>query len=78
MVFLQGGTREGNPLVGWAMHLTGNAVGGLALVKGIAVGIGLFCLFTKRASLMTRINVIYAGVVVWNMAVTIVTMAYKG
>lgn len=78
VVFLQGGTREGNPLVEWAMRLTGNALGGLALVKGIAVMIGLFCLFTRRARLMTKINVVYAGVVVWNLLSVILTLAYKG
>lgn len=77
MAFLMGGTREGNPLVEWAMRVTGTALGGLALVKAIALGIGLFCLFTKRASLMTKINVVYAGVVVWNLTSIILSISSR-
>ncbi len=62
----------------WAMRLTGTALGGLVLVKGIALGIGLFCVFTRRASLMTKINVVYAGVVVWNLSSIILTMSMRG
>lgn len=78
IAFLMGGTREGNPLVEWAMRLTGTVLGGLVLVKGIALGIGLFCVLTRRASLMTKINVVYAGVVVWNLSSMILTMSMRG
>lgn len=77
MAFLMGGTREGNPLVEWAMRFTGTALGGLVLVKGIALCIGLFCWFTRRSSLMTKINVVYAAVIVWNLGSIIITLSAK-
>jgi hypothetical protein len=75
LAFLLHGVREGNPLVRMMMHVTTNPLGGLLLVKVIAVVLGLYCWKVGRGRLLARINVVFALVVAWNLAALILAAA---
>ena len=75
LAFMLHGVREGNPLVRMMMHMTTNPLGGLLLVKVIAVALGLYCWKVGRGRLLARINIAFALVVAWNLAALIVAAA---
>lgn len=50
-------------------------LGGLLLIKLAAVGLGVYCWRRQRHRLLTRINLLFAVVVVWNVAALIVALA---
>jgi hypothetical protein len=75
MAFLLHGVREGNPLVRMMMHVTTNPLGGLLLVKVIAVVLGIYCWKVGRGRLLARINVVFAVVIAWNLAALILAAA---
>ena len=75
LAFLLHGVREGNPLVRMMMHVTTNPLGGLLLVKVIAVALGLYCWKVGRGRLLSRINVVFAFIVAWNLAALILAAA---
>ena len=75
LAFLLHGVREGNPLVRMMMHVTTNPLGGLLLVKVIAVALGVYCWKVGRGRLLSRINVVFALIVAWNLAALIVAAA---
>ena len=75
LAFLLHGVREGNPLVRMMMHVTTNPLGGLLLVKVIAVALGLYCWRVGRGRLLSRINVVFAFIVAWNLAALILAAA---
>ena len=72
VAFLLNGVREGNPLVRVALQYAPHPVGGLLLVKLVAVALGLYCWKRGRERLLSRINILFAAVVVWNIAALIV------
>jgi len=57
------------------MHLTTNPLGGLLLVKLIAVGLGFYCWKVGRSRLLIRINILFALIVAWNLAALILAAA---
>ena len=71
MAFMLHGVREGNPLVRMMMHVTTNPLSGLLLVKLVAVGLGLYCWRVGRSRLLTRINILFALIVAWNLGALI-------
>jgi hypothetical protein len=75
LAFLLHGVREGNPLVRMMMHVTTNPLGGLVLVKVVAVALGLYCWRVGRGRLLSRINVVFAFIVAWNLAALILAAA---
>jgi hypothetical protein len=75
VAFLLHGIREGNPLVRLALNFTPNPLGGLLLVKVLAVALGFYCWRGGRERLLTRINILFAIVVAWNMVALIVGSA---
>lgn len=77
VAFLLTGIQEANPLVRWAIQGTGSTGCGLLLVKGLALGLGIFCLATKRMTLLSRVNVVYAAVVAWNLIGIILGLTLK-
>lgn len=72
LAFLLNGVREGNPLVRIAMDHTAHPFSGLLLVKAAALGLGFYCWRAGRERLLTRINILFALVVAWNLAALIV------
>ena len=67
VAFLVQGVQEGNPLVRLAMQVTSNPVLGLLIVKLLAVGLGVYCWIGGRDKTLTRINLLFAVVVAWNL-----------
>ncbi len=72
---LMNGVREGNPLVRMALQISPHPLGGLLLVKIAAIGLGIYCWRGGRERLLTRINILFALVVAWNIAALIVGSA---
>jgi hypothetical protein len=71
VAFLLQGVKEGNPLVRLALNMTPNPLGGLFLVKVLAIGLGLYCWKVGKLRLLGRMNVMFAIVVAWNLAALI-------
>lgn len=72
LAFLLHGVQEGNPLVRYALKFSSNPIGGLLAVKCVALGLGIYCWRCGRERLLTRVNILFAIVVAWNMAALIV------
>ena len=75
VAFMINGVREGNPLVRMAVHYAPHPLGGLLAVKVLAVGLGLYCWIRGRERLLTRINLLFALLVAWNLAALILASA---
>lgn len=71
VAFLLHGIHEGNPLVRFALTYAPNPVSGLLLVKLVAVGLGVYCWRCGRQRLLSRINIMFAILVAWNLAALI-------
>lgn len=71
VAFLLNGVREGNPIVRFAIDATGSPLGGLLLIKLIAVMLGLTCWRMGRARILFRMNLLFAFVVAWNIVAII-------
>ncbi len=71
VAFLLHGVREGNPLVRAALHYSPNPLGGLLLVKALAVGLGIYCWRGGRERLLSRMNILFAALVAWNLVALI-------
>ena len=61
------GLQEGNPLVRWAMDAAPNPFAGLAMIKVAALGLAVYCLKLGKLGLLSRVNILFAIVVAWNM-----------
>lgn len=72
VAFLLHGVREGNPLVRVALHIAPNPLGGLLAIKLLAVALGIYCWKGGRDRLLTKINILFAVIVAWNMVALIV------
>lgn len=67
VAFLLNGVREGNPLVRFAMERCSNPLNALIAVKVLGVLLGLYCWRMGRSRVLTRMNVLFAIVVAWNL-----------
>ena len=67
IAFLVNGVQEANPLVRLALNLGHNPIGSLIGVKVLAVILGIYCWRMGRDRLLSRINVMFALVIAWNM-----------
>jgi hypothetical protein len=67
IAFLVHGVGEANPLVRWSMQLTPHPLGGLFVVKCVALMMAFYAIKTQREKLMSRINLFYAGIISWNL-----------
>ncbi|MGH9559654.1 MAG: DUF5658 family protein [Bryobacteraceae bacterium] len=75
IAFLLRGVHEANPLVRFALHFGSRPFEGLLIVKIAAVVLGFYCWKHGRERLLTRINVLFALLVAWNLAALIVASA---
>jgi hypothetical protein len=71
LAFLLQGVQEGNPLVRFALKYAPHPLGGLLAVKCLALALGIYCWRCGRERLLTRINILFAIVVAWNLAALI-------
>ena len=72
VAFLLHGVHEGNPLVRLALRYSPHPLGGLLAVKMLALALGIYCWRCGHQRLLTRINILFAIVVAWNLIALIV------
>ena len=77
VAFLMTGVKEGNPIVRAILSYSPSAIIGLALVKAAAVILGIYCWRMGRTRILTRINVLFALVIAWNLVALIVGTAAR-
>ncbi len=65
--FMVHGVQEGNPVVRFALRFSSHPLEGLLAVKLLALGLGFYCWRCGRSRLLTRINILFAIVVAWNL-----------
>jgi Domain of unknown function (DUF5658) len=65
--FMVHGVQEGNPVVRFALRFSPHPLGGLLAIKALALGLGYYCWRCGRERLLTRINILFAVVVAWNL-----------
>jgi hypothetical protein len=75
MFFLHHGVTEGNPLVRALFGAFSGQAVGLAMAKLVGVVLAVFAWRTGRQRLLSRVNVVFAACVVWNLAATVVARA---
>ena len=71
VAFLLHGIHEGNPLVRFALRIAPGPISGLVAVKIAAIGLGIYCWRCGRERLLTRINLLFAVIVAWNLVALI-------
>jgi len=71
IAFLLIGVKEGNPIVRFAIDATHSPLGGLLLIKLIALTLGVACWRVGRGKLLFRMNLLFAIVVTWNVVAII-------
>lgn len=67
VAFLLHGVQEANPLVRLVLRNSSHPLGGLLLLKVLALGLGVYCWRCGRQRLLMRINILFAIVVAWNL-----------
>lgn len=72
IAFLVNGVKEGNPLVRFALTVGANPIAGLIFIKLLAVILGIYCWRMGRQQLLTRINVLFATLIAWNLIALII------
>jgi len=75
VAFLINGVQEGNPVVNWALGAFPTPMAGLAAVKIVALGLGIYCWQTAKSNILARINIAFALLVAWNLITLIVKTA---
>jgi hypothetical protein len=73
IAFLVNGVREGNPLVRLALSFGTNPVASLLVVKLLAILLGFYCWRVGKRQLLSRINLLFALLVAWNLIALILS-----
>lgn len=73
IAFLVNGVREGNPLVRLALESGANPIAGLLAVKFLAVLLGIYCWRVGKRQLLSRINLLFAVLIAWNLIALIIS-----
>lgn len=76
VAFLINGVQEGNPVVNWALSAFPTPMAGLAAVKIVAIGLGIYCWQTSKTNILAKINIAFAVLVAWNLVTLIVKTAH--
>ncbi len=72
LTVLASGGGEANPMVRFLIAGAGSALGGLLAAKIVALGLALHCWRGGRLRLLGRVNLLYAGLVAWNVIALLV------
>jgi|GEM_PF-831592 len=67
LVFLTSGVKEANPVVRFAMGAAHSPLAGLLALKLAAFGVAIFCCVTARTRVLSRMNIFFGALVVWNL-----------
>lgn len=73
IAFLINGVSEANPFVRYVLAIVPNPIGGLLLVKLLALLLGIYCWRLRRERLLSYINVLFAALVAWNLVALILS-----
>ncbi len=73
IAFLLQGVGEGNPIVRWVITHGPHPIGSLFLMKAVAVAMAIVCVYRHREGLLRKVNIFFAMVVLYNLAVLIIT-----
>ena len=73
IAFLLQGVSEGNPIVRWVINNGPHPIGSLFLMKAVAVAMAIVCVYRHREGLLRKVNIFFAMVVLYNLAVLIIT-----
>ncbi|HTB18870.1 MAG TPA: DUF5658 family protein [Bryobacteraceae bacterium] len=73
IAFLVNGVREGNPLVRLALGAGTNPIASLLMVKFLAILLGFYCWRVGKSHLLSRINLLFAVLVAWNLVALILS-----
>lgn len=71
VAFLAHGVQEGNPMVRFVLQKSPNPIGGLLAIKVLAILLGVYCWRMGRRQVLTRMNLLFAIVVAWNLVALI-------
>ena len=71
IAFLLQGVGEGNPIVRWVIQHGPHPIGSLFMMKAVAMAI--VCVYRHREGLLRKVNVFFAVIVLYNLAVLILT-----
>jgi hypothetical protein len=71
IAFLVNGVREGNPLVRLVLGFGVNPIVSLLMVKVLAILLGFYCWRVGKRQLLSRINLLFALLVAWNLVALI-------
>ena len=77
VAFLLTGVQEGNPLVKWVLESAPTPLSGLIMVKLSALVLGFYCLRMNKGALLSKINMLFALVVAWNMIALIIAACQR-
>ena len=72
IAFLLQGVGEGNPIVRWVIRYGPHPIGSLFLMKAVAVAMAIVCVYRHREGLLRKVNIFFAVVVLYNLAVLII------
>jgi hypothetical protein len=78
IAFLLLGIPEGNPVVRLAIQVAPTPLHGLAAVKIAALALGVYCMRVGKERLLSRMNLLFAIVVLWNLVALIFGAAQAG
>ncbi len=67
VAFLTTGVTEANPIVRLAILAAPSPLLGLLALKAIAFAGAVYCSSTGRGRLLSRVNLLFAALVVWNL-----------
>jgi len=67
IAFMINGVKEANPFVRFAVKMSPSPISGLIVVKVFAIVLGIYCWRMGRQRLLSRINVVFAMVIAWNL-----------
>jgi hypothetical protein len=78
LAFLSRGIGEANPIVRFLVSGVGSPLGGLLAAKAIALCLACYCWRKGRERLLGRVNVFYAGLVMWNLTAIVIRATMAG
>jgi hypothetical protein len=78
LAFLANGAQEGNPIIRFLVSSLGSPLGGLLAGKAFALCLAWYCWRKGRERLLGRVNVFYAGLVVWNLTAIVIKASIAG
>ena len=78
LAFLAAGVGEANPVVRFLWSLMQSPLAGLVAAKALAMGLAVYCWRSDRRRLLSRVNILYAALVAWNLVAFLISAANRG